>query len=455
LSDPIAEYTLLIVESPVLAKRLQCVAPDHVVVISTGGFLWTPIYDSITGKLGKKAIPDKLPLRNELRREATYAIKIIVATDSDPSGDFIAWTIHNDLKQSTILRGHLTSVSRSALLQLLLDASEIDFSALYKRLQNRFNIRHLWSEAYPGVSMKNAGLIALFGSPVEISTFRTDKNQTLQSEQPLSIMSIDSYIEIERSSETQWLTCLPLSTFDSVASLQQSSEGGSYSDAQNLLQKTYEATNPRTDEGLITYPRTEHRTFFDDTWHDLQKQWIKKRSINEFIPDTLRERLQSHEAHDALRPVNLNLTPDWVETHMASDIGHTYREIYNHTMRCIKMPEPAASTFQQTDGHSFFKSATQIDEPRLKVTPCLSVAELGYQLCKLGVLRPSGFGSFIDDAIISKKIIVSKKGDVSPGPGMLPQMDLGQRFSEILINLRSVADNPALKDETIRHILSS
>jgi DNA topoisomerase IA len=454
LSDQVTEYTLLIVESPVLAKRLQNVAPENVSVLATGGFLWTPTYDSATGKLGKKANKEKLDLRNELRREARYAVKIIVATDSDPSGDFIAWAIHKELKQSAILRGHLTSVSRSALLQLLHDAARTDFTALLSRLQNRFKIRHLWFDVHPNISIKDAGLIALFSEPIETLTFRTDNSQVFQSESSLTTER-NQKIEIDPSTEVGWITSSPLSTFDIVASLQQSSVGGSYSAAQDLLQKTFEATDPKTGEGLITYPRTEHRSFFSDTWRVMQQQWIEKRSINEFMPVTLQEELSPDEAHDAIRPVNFKLSPQWVETHLPADIGRAYRLIYSHTLNCIKMPDPAASSYKQPACDVRFNSTASVEASRITVQPFLTVSELGNHLCKLGVLRPSGFGSFVDDAITSNRIVVNDQGDVTPGPIILSMLEFGKRFSTILTNLHSVADNQALSDETIRHILSS
>lgn len=455
LSDASSEYTLLIVESPTLAARLQDVAPAHVFVFSTEGFLWKPQYDAAKGKLGKKAVPNKLDLRNELRRQAGYAAKIVVATDSDPSGDFIAWTIHKDLKSKRILRGHLRHVSRSAIINLMRDAREVDFSTLHTRLENRFKIRDLWFDENPHMSMRTAGLLALFSEPIEMSEFRTDSGLALYCDRPLETELSNRQIELTRATETGWIHHSPLSTFDIIPQLRQSPGVGSFSEAQVLLQKTFEATNPDSGDGLITYPRTGNRSFFPDTWHDLQQQWTAKRSVNTFKPAPLRNGTPADDAHEAIRPVNIALSPAWVETHMPSDIGRAYRLIHTESIACIKMPEPAAATFQHEKSGVRFTAPSSIKNLRITVRPYLSLSELGYQLCRLGVLRPSGFGSFVDEAIKAKKITVDEQGEVHPRPELISAMKPDQNFSSILTNLHSAADNPTLTDETIRRILSS
>ena len=455
LSDSISEYTLLIVESPTLASRLIRIVPDHVYVFATGGFLWMPVYNSKTGCLGKKAVPNKLDLRNELRREARHAVNVVVATDSDPSGDFIAWTIHKELHHIKVKRAYLTSLSSADIINLFRDASVIDFSNLFKRLRNRFRIRQLWNQKYPGISMRTAGLLALFGAPIELSEFTTDDSLPVFSNRPVSATLKHSQIDAVRSSEPAWIVLKPLSAFDVVARLRQTSGKKTYITAQDLLRRTFEATNPQTGDGLITYPRTGSRAFFASTWSDIQHQWIKQRSLNGFMPPQLQTIAAAGEAHDSIRPVHLNLSPEWVETHLPSDIGLTYRLIHSHSMDCIKIPNAAESVFSQVDGDIQFMSVSPCERTRIKLRPFLSAGNLGYQLCKLGVLRPSGFGAFLDDAIKKDVLTILESGEVRPGEAIRNIQERGPLFSGILKELRDVADNPALSDETIRRILTS
>jgi len=426
-----------------------------VYVFATGGFLWTPNYTPGNGRLGKRAVPDKLDLRNELRREASHAVNIIVATDSDPSGDFIAWTIHKELHPKKIKRAHLTSVSSSDLSRLLRTASAIDFSNLFTRLNNRFRIRQLWTEKYPGITVRDAGLIAVFGGSIDLSDFQTEELQPVFSSQHVSTSFKHSQIAAVRSSAPGWIVPNPLTTFDIVARLRQTPGLRSFKNAQDLLQRTFEATNPQTGEGLITYPRTGNRSFFKSAWSNLQHQWIKNRSLNEFMPEQLRTTAPTQEAHDAIRPVHLDLLPEWVETHLSSDIGVAYRLIHSHTMNCISFPNPASSVFRQVDGDVQYISVAPLKNVSIKLRPFLTAAELGYQLGRLGVLRPSGVGIFLDDAIKRDKIAILESGEVIPGDAIRNNLERGPLFSAILKEMRDVADNPALTDETIRRILTS
>ena len=455
MSDSISEYTLLIVESPTLANRLKSIVPDYVYIFATGGFLWMPDYSSKNGRLGKKAVPGKLDLRNELRHEARHAVNVVVATDSDPSGDFIAWTIHKELHPIDVKRAYLTSLSSADILRLFRDAAVIDFSNMFKRLRNRFRIRQLWNQKYPGISMRTAGLVALFGAPIELSEFQTENSHPVFSNRPISATLRHTQIAAVRSSQQAWIVPKPLSTFDVVARLKQTSGQETYSTVQGLLQRTFEATNPRTGDGLITYPRTGSRAFFSSTWSDLQHQWIRQRSLNEFMPPQLQTIAADREAHDSIRPVHLNLSPEWVETHLPSDIGLTYRLIHSLTLASIKIPEPAHGVYTQVGADNHLLSDSHLEKSSIKLRPFLSVATLGYELCKLGVLRPSATGLFIDHVIEKSLIRIDKSGEVIPGEAIMDKLERAPLFSSILKELRAIADNPALSDETIRSILSS
>lgn len=86
----ISVYTLLIVESPVIARHIQQISPSSVYVLATGGFCWHPSYQAKKNTLKAVADPEKRSFRKELSEQAQWANRIIIATDSDPSGDFIA-----------------------------------------------------------------------------------------------------------------------------------------------------------------------------------------------------------------------------------------------------------------------------------------------------------------------------------------------------------------------------
>lgn len=455
MKDSVSEYTLLIVESPTIANRLRDIVPDYVYVFSTSGFLWKPIYNYKNGRLGRKAIQDKLEFRNELRREARYAVHIIVATDSDPSGDFIAWTIHKEFPSKSIKRTHISSLSYSSVLHRLKKAFTIDFSTLFIRLQNRYRIRHLWSEAYPEISMKDAGLLAVFGGELALKTFLSDREVQYFSETSITVTLISTQISARQSSETGWIISSPLSTFDVISRLKRSTGLKTFSGAQALTQRTFETIHPETGEGLITYPRTEARSFYSDTWQDLQNEWIKEKSLNEFLPEQLHTLTKPDKPHDSIRPLHLDVLPAWVESHLPAEIGQAYKIIYFHTLKSIRLPVACSTVYKWGDEDLRFMTRSSIQCSKINLRPFLSVSELGYQLCKLGVLRPSGFGNFIDRAIKENTISMNPSGEVIPNAGIKNRLHNGSKFSIILKKLRDAADDTELSDETIRRILTS
>lgn len=450
-----AEYTLLIVESPTLAERLQAIAPQHVLVFATGGYLWEPRFNPDNGKLGKKTLPEKADLRKELRTEVHYAVKIIVATDRDPSGDFIAWTIFKEIPNSTILRGNLRSISRDSLQNLLDEASHIDFSILFHRLQNRFRIRSCWNREYPEIPMKKAGILAVFGAPTPATLFRSKEGILFRSDRPIESTFKETEFKLSRSEDGGWINSPPLSTFDAVELIHKSSDHGSFHEAQNLLQAAFETKNIETGEGLISYPRTEYQSFFPDTWHNLQQQWILKQSLNEFQPAALQNSPETGAAHDAIHPVNLNVSPQWVERHLPSNIANVYQLVYSYTLKSIKMPERANDTYKYSDTTSVFTTDSEPKSEYFSIKPVVSISELGLRLCRLGVLRPSGFGTFMDQAIKKGWLTLDYYGDVHPGNNLQKNLAAGQYYSEIFKSIGSVADDPDLRIETIRDLLTS
>lgn len=457
MSVETAEYTLLIVESPTLARRLEDLVPDSVLVIPTGGFLWKPVFDKKTRTLKKKAIADKLDIRREIRDEAKYAVHIIVATDSDPSGDFIAWSLHKDLKSNRIRRGQLTALTHSAIRKMLISARDIDFQKLHIRLENRFRIRQIWNEQYPDFSMVQAGLNSIFFEPTTIREFKTDTKQLLICRDGINtiIKNGGGEIHLNRTDSNDWMVSEPLSTFDAVSEIATLPGIDTYSKAQSLLQTLFEAVHPESSEGLITYPRTAQRAYFSDHWLDIEHQWIRNRSLNEFMPASLRLIAEADQPHDSIRPVKLDILPSWVESHLPGDIGRAYRVIYRRALRSLSIPKPAGSTFIHEQSGNVLVSDESIRDDSLKITPVVSMAELGHHLCSLGVLRPSRFGQFVDEALKSNWVTQDESGFVYPGKKLRKSTYGNTEFGAILRDLYTVADNLDLSDETIRYILSS
>lgn len=452
-------YTIILVESPVLARRLQPILPQYVVVIATKGFLWNPVFNQKTQTLGKLVVPEKADLRKKIRQEARSAVTIIIATDADPAGDFIAWSLFKHIKHNRIMKANLQSISKIGAEKLMAEASEIDFEKLHQRLENRYRIRYQWKHHHPGISMLDAGLSAIFRSAIPVSQFISDDGQFIYSSHPIPAKPGDPPFEVKKHNSDQYIFSFPPSTYEVVEQSGMCPGFKTYEKAQSALQELFETMDPHSGSGLITYPRTAERSYFSDVWQTIRNQWIKNRPLNSFIPASLQKTTAPPTAHGAIRPVDITVSPDWIQRHIPAQIGNIYKLIYSRTIDAISMPQSAASVFKPRNckfsSSSIFYSKESISASTLNLNPLLSPSALGHTLNRLDVLRPSRFGTFMDDAIRSERILIDNHGNVSAGPAIAKFLNQAGEFRRTLETLQKLADRPLLKNETISSAFSS
>ncbi len=448
-------YTLLIVESSTLARQLQKLLPQNIYVAATDGYLWTPSFRSDTFRLGKKAVPDKAGIRKELLKESKKSVRIIIATDSDPAGDFIAWTLSKHLKESRLLRGNLQAISKSAAMQLINDTVLLDYSKLHKRLENRYIIRELWSTQFPGLDMTAAGAASLFGSPALFQHFKSDEGGIYRTLKPVLAMHGTGIENFQRIDEAIYDTLFPLSTYEVLERVSAAESDSNFSDRQNRLNKLFVTPHPHTGEGLITYPRTDSRAFFKRNWDEIRSQWIQREPLGNFSPPALQHTEDPKSAHDSIRPTNLNNDPEYINKHIPGELASIYSVIYSQTLRAISMPGPVRSAFKANTKDAVFISSSDIDLNKLRLLPVLTVSRFGQLLNNLGVMRPSRFGSFLDRAINMQLIEISPDQTVHPGKTLIEHLPDAEKYSKILTRLKAEADKPDMKPETILEILTS
>jgi len=98
--------------------------------------------------------------------------------------------------------------------------------------------------------------------------------------------------------------------------------------------------------GLITYMRTDSTRVSDDAILDV-RHFIADRFGKEFLPDSpniYKSKKDAQDAHEAIRPTSMALTPEMLETQLAEDEMKLYRLIWNRFVACQMMP----ALFDQT-----------------------------------------------------------------------------------------------------------
>lgn len=452
-------YTLLIVESPVIARIIQKLVPSSVYVIATGGYCWKPKFDPITGSIKPIADPALASIRKELKEQSKWAGTVIVATDSDPSGDFIAWSIARFLKTKTVKRGKIRNLSKKSILAMLEEVQEIDTEQLEFRLKNRFLIRHEWYQQKSFPEMELAGLISLFSDSPIYRHFLDENHKLFQSSVPISAPP-DEWISLSRvQDEKKYHTQKPLSLYDIIPSLVDEGICSSYTDAQNGLQRLFETILPDSQASLISYPRTEAMSFYSETWDTLNLQYLKTGSRWQVKPTFLRETADPEMPHESIHPLHLEIHPENIQNKVHREIYLIYSFIFNKTIDAIKLPAPLETAwFNELNPETYFYPITSAETSfipdKLSLRPCITLSDTGKMLDNLGVLKPSGFASSIETWINNGWVTISN-GVLSPGKKMVPHLANSEIFHNILQELHTQSNTFELTSETIRAIFTS
>lgn len=452
-----SSYTLLIVESPVIAQIIQEMSPQSVYVIATEGYCWKPRYDADNNLLNAIADPTKTAIRKEIKQQSEWANSIIVATDSDPSGDFIAWSVARFLSSKRIKRGRLQSLSKSGVLSMLSELTEIESSHLENRLKNRFLIKSEWFRQNKWPDIQLSGLISIFGKKRTYHHFVGENNQLFRSSEPLHCIS-DEWIQVSiNQKSTHFAQFSPLSTYDLIPLILNDGLTLNYKDAQSLLQQLFESTLRDSHSSLISYPRTDARGFYTDTWEVMETQYLKAGLNERLKPNFLRDIAHPDTPHESVHPIDLTINPGSVNGELSTQIGRLYELIYDHTVKSISIPEPLQTTFSNAlmPDHFFYNTGlSDLNCDSISLRPCITVNEIGMEMNKLGVIKPSGFGKSLDEWI-DRKWIQIQSGVVEPGKTILEQLQKGSALDKILIELNEKAEYNTLHPETIKTILSS
>lgn len=451
-------YTLLIVESPVLAGIIQRISPPSVYVVATGGFCWKPGFDSKTSKLKATADPKKQNIRDELKEQAQWANNVVIATDLDPAGDFIAWSIYRFLKKPGIKRTTIKNLSKSGVETMVNEARETDFSRLEYRLKNRFLILDEWKKTSQLPEFDLAGLIASFGHKNKFSHFKDEHGRLFASSDPVQF-GFDEWLTIHRdTTEPAFRQCQPLSTPNLLEMAVNGTVAGRYSEAQELLQALFQTRLQFSGESLISYPRSNARAFYSETWARLRRQYLTFGSQNQLKPVFMQETAEPDTPHESIHPLSLDLTPDRVKGELPENLAGLYRLIYNHTVRGISIPARLSQTYLHNfyPGVHFYPAdaTNKTKDTSVAVSPCFTVADLCEKLSRAGITGAGTIGKKLDKWI-AKGWITINHGVVSPGNPVIKKLDNAGKYEEKFSQMQQLSEQPGLSPATVRKVLTS
>ncbi|WP_370751883.1 type I DNA topoisomerase [Eubacterium sp.] len=376
-----AKY-LVIVESPAKVKTIKKFLGANYEVVASNGHIrdlpkstlgidiehdYEPKYITIRGKGGKLA---------ELRRQVKKADKVYLATDPDREGEAISWHLATALKLDMKKTARITfnEITKPAVKASLKQPRDIDMNRVDAQQARRVLDRMvgymisplLWAKIKRGLSagrVQSVALRMLCDREEEINSFIPkeywDMNATLNvkgEKKPLTVEfygdrngkmeitgkeQLDGIVkelqnaeftvkDVKKGSRSR-KSPVPFIT----STLQQEASktlNFSTQKTMRLAQQLYEGVDikGRGTIGLITYLRTDS-TRISDTAETQVREFIDKTYGAENITkevNTGKSNKKIQDAHEAIRPTDVNITPAEVKEQLSRDLFRLYQLIW-------------------------------------------------------------------------------------------------------------------------------
>lgn len=388
---------LLIVESPAKIKTISKFLGKDFKIMSTMGH----IMDLPTKKTGvtiNGSIEiDYVPIENkdktiaEIAKAASVADEIYLAPDPDREGEIIAWHIEQQIKKvakkAKIHRITFNEITKSAIQDAIAHPHDVDLNKVAAQQARRVLDRWvgyevspiLWQKIAPGLSAGRVQSVALrlicdreeairSFKPEEywsitgqfkhsdgmieaaLTNIGKDKADITNKKDADEIVSqikkadyaIDAITDKERTRN-------PLAPF-MTSTLQQAAFnmlGFSVKKTMQLAQQLYEGV-PLEDESspvaLITYMRTDSLRL-SDTAIKQARDYIGLHFDKQYLPTSANvyskskaKDVATQDAHEAIRPIDAERSPDKVRKYLPKDLANLYELIWKRYVACQMKP---------------------------------------------------------------------------------------------------------------------
>lgn len=341
-----------------------------------------------------EVLPDKTKVIAELKRAAKECDVIYLAPDPDREGEAIAWHIANILPpKANIKRTAFNSITKEAVLDALAHPSEIDIGLvnaqqtrrlldrivgykispiLSRKLQQRSGIsagrvqsvalklvvdREIEIENFRAVEYWNVGAFLQNGSPQKqffaklysVDDKKWEKEPVVGKEVTLlgDKESADKIVaRLERANysvskvEKKERFRNPEAPFITSTLQQEASRHYRFSSSRtmSIAQTLYEGVDlgKEGSEGLITYMRTDSVRLVPEAVEQARK-YIKTEYGQKYLPPSPRlysSKKSAQDAHEAIRPTNINHPPEKIKAYLTKDQFNLYELIWKRFIAC-------------------------------------------------------------------------------------------------------------------------
>ncbi|KJV76814.1 type I DNA topoisomerase [Orientia tsutsugamushi] len=383
---------LLIVESPAKAKTInKYLGSDFQVVASYGHVR------DLLAKAGSVLPEQDFLIKYEINPKSTRHIKTIcdlakkseciyLATDPDREGESISWHIVEVLKEKKIFANFkriiFNEITKKAVGDALQQPRDINLNLVNAQQARRsldylvgFSLSPLLWRKLPGCKsagrVQSVGLRLICEREEEISKFISqeywnihidmisNKDEIVTAKliefdgnklEKFSITNQSQAQDIVKNIENQQFKVTDITRKQRkksppppfiTSSLQQEAAGKlgfTAKKTMTIAQKLYEGIDLNNEStALITYMRTDSVTLSKD-FIDETRNFISSSFGNNYLPKQIRafksKVKNAQEAHEAIRPININLTPELLLNKIEKDYLKLYELIWQRTVAC-------------------------------------------------------------------------------------------------------------------------
>jgi len=379
---------LLIVESPAKIKTISKFLGDGFAITSTFGHVKDlppkrlgVAVDKKGNKLGfeveYEVMKDKEKVISEISRLAKSADEIYLATDPDREGEIISWHIEQEIEKlnkhsEKIYRITFNEITKNAVLEAINNKSKVDLKKVSAQQARRILDRFvgyevspiLWKKVKKGSSAGRVQSVALFlicDREEKVVAFKPEeywsvhgKFSTKTSSVVAELVKINNkVVKLETKSQVDKIleelkkesfvvTDIsekkriknPLPPF-MTSTLQQAAFNAlhfSVDKTMVLAQKLYEGlplSDSNKPEALITYMRTDSLRI-SDTAINFTREFLEAEYGNDYLPKTpnIYAKKAAQDAHEAIRPVDVKITPEFVKKFLPPSEAKLYELIW-------------------------------------------------------------------------------------------------------------------------------
>ena len=380
---------LIIVESPAKANTIKKFLGGSTRVVASMGHIRDLPKSKLAVDIEHDFEPEYINIRGKgdliksLKKEAKSAKKVYLATDPDREGEAIAWHLSKILEEesSKITRVTFNEITKTAVKKAIDNPRDIDINLVDAQQARRVLDRIvgykispvLWKKVKRGLSAGRVQSVAvklIVDREEEIEKFIPEEywniyvdlldEKTKKEFEAHLVRKNSKKIELHKKEEVNLILKdlekvkyivedikkgekkrTPAPPFITSTMQQEASRKLNFTLKRTMAiaQNLYEGVKlPQGHTGLITYMRTDSTRISEEARAMAKQEIIQTYGEKYYENRYYRTNKDAQDAHEAIRPAHIELTPDSIKEHLTPEQYKLYKLIYNRFLASQMAP---------------------------------------------------------------------------------------------------------------------